>query len=145
MKKLSEQLKELSDRVAMAETKVATAQQGSKQKMEATIQKSKADAEARRASFKADVQAKQAAAAVDWEALQADFHQKMQQIKNKIETEKEAHEVKMANKRAADAEAYADAAIYFAALAIDEAELAVLEAIDAKAYADLLAQTESVR
>ncbi len=139
MKKLSEQLKGLSDRVAKAETKAATAQQESKEKVETSIQKSKADAEARRASFKADVQTKQAAAASDWEALQADFHQKTQKIKNKIETEKEAREVKKANKRAEDAEDYAVASIMYVYMAVDEAEVAVLEAIAARAYADLLA------
>src|SRR5512139_634485 len=135
MKKLSEQLKELSDRVANAETKVAAAAQESKEKVEASIQSSKADAKARYASFKADVQAKQAAAASDWEALQADFHQNTQKIKNKIATEKEAREVKKANKRAADAESYAEAVIIYAAMAIDEADVAVLEAIAAQAYA----------
>jgi uncharacterized protein (DUF2225 family) len=139
MKKLSEQLKELSDRAAKAETKVATAQQESKEKVEASLQKSKADAEARQASFKANVQAKQSAAASDWEALQADFHQKTQQIKNKIETEREAREVKKANKRAEDAEEYAMAVIMYAYMTVDEAEVAVLEAIGARAYADLLA------
>jgi DNA polymerase II small subunit/DNA polymerase delta subunit B len=138
MKKLSEQLKELSGRVANVEMKAASAQQESKEKVEATLQKSKADAEARQASVKADVQAKQAAAASDWEALQADFHQKTQQIKNKIETEKEAREVKKANKRAEDAEDYAVAAIMYVYMAVDEAEVAVLEAIAARAYADSL-------
>jgi DNA polymerase II small subunit/DNA polymerase delta subunit B len=138
MKKFSEQLKELSDRVAKAEMKATTAQQESKEKVEVSIQKSKAEAEARQASFKADVQAKQAAAASDWEALQADFHQKTQQIKNKIETEKEVREVKKANKRAEHAEDYAVAAIMYAYMAADEAEVAVLEAIAARAYADSL-------
>src|SRR4030042_3100942 len=133
MKKLSEQLKELSDRAAKAETKAATAQQESKEKVETSIQKSKADAETRRASFKSDVQAKQAAASSDWVALQADFHQKTQQIKNKIETEKEAREVKKANKRAEDAEDYAAAAIMYVYMAVDAAEIAVLKAIAARA------------
>ena len=143
MKKLSEQLKELSDRVAKTETKAATAQQESKEKLDTSIQKSRADAEARRASFKADAQAKQATAASDWEALQADFHQKTQQIKNKIETEKEAREVKKANRRADDAEDYAAAAIMYVYMAVDEAEVAVLEAIAARAYADSLADLKA--
>ena len=101
--------------------------------------KSKADATARQASFKASVMGNQAANAAQWKELQDNYNQKIQQIKNKIETEKEAHEVKKANKRADDAESYAEAAIYFAAMAIDEAEIAVLEAIEAQVYADSLA------
>ena len=100
--------------------------------MEASIQKSKADAEARRMSFKADVRSKQSAAASDWEALQGDFHQKTQQIKNKIETEKETHEIKKANNRAEHAEDYAVAAIMYVYLAVDEADVVVLEAIAAR-------------
>ena len=138
MKKLSEQLKELSDRVAKAETKAAAAAQESKEKVEASIQKSKADATARQASFKASVMGNQAANAAQWKELQDNYNQKIQQIKNKIETEKEAHEVKKANKRADDAESYAEAAILFVYLAIDEAEVAILEAIDARAYADAI-------
>jgi hypothetical protein len=78
----------------------------------------------------------QAAAAMQWDELQGHYYQKIQQIKNKIETEKEAREGKKAKKRAKDCEAYINAAIGFAMLVIDEVEVAALEAIDAEAYAD---------
>jgi hypothetical protein len=42
-------------------------------------------------------------------------------------------------RRADDAESYAVASIYFALMAIDDAEIATLEALDARAYADSLA------
>jgi hypothetical protein len=73
-----------------------------------------------------------------WQELQEDFHQRVQQIKNKIGTEKEAMEAKQVTRRADDAEAYAVASIDFAMMAIDEAEVAVLEAIDARVYAESL-------
>ena len=47
-------------------------------------------------------------------------------------------EVKKANNRAEDAVSYATSAILFAYMAIDEAEVAVLEAIAAQAFADSL-------
>src|SRR5512139_4040264 len=106
MKQLSEQLKNLSDRVADAQTKVATAKKESKQKVEASIKQAKVDAKARQESFKDSAKAKQTAAAVQWQEMQDNYHQKVQQIKNKIETEKETRDVKKANKRADDAEAY---------------------------------------
>ena len=62
---------------------------------------------ARQAEFKAKVKKEQASAASDWEELQDNFNQKTQQIKNKIETEKEAREVKRARRRADDAASYA--------------------------------------
>ncbi len=139
MGKLSEDLDDLSDHVANTKQKVADAEKQSKEKVETSLQKSKADAKARQASFKAKVKEGQAANAAQWDEVQENFHQKTQQIKNKIETEKEAREVKKANKRADDAEDYAATAIMFVYMAIDEAEVAVLEAIAARAYADTLA------
>ena len=140
MKKLSDDLQELADHVADAEKKAAAAEQASKEKVEASIQKSKADAEARQESFKADVKKRHEATYMHWQELQKDYHQSVQHIKNKIKTEKEAKEVKQATRRADDAEAYAKAAIDFAMMAIDDAEVAVLEAIDARVYAESLPQ-----
>ena len=139
MNKLSEDLQGLSEHVENAEKKVAAAEQQSKEKVEASLKKSREDAKARQESFKASVKAKQANAASQWEELQANHNKKVQEIKNKIETEKEAREVKKAQKRADDAASYAAAAIMYVYLGIDEAEVAVLEAIDAQAYADSLA------
>jgi len=139
MKKLSESLKELSDHVANTENKVAAAEQETKAKVEASLQKSKADAKARQAAFKNHVQQEQAEAASIWEDMQNDFTQRLLQIKNKRETEMEAREVKKARQRAEDAEANAVTAIGFAYLAVDEAEVAILEALDAQAYAGSLA------
>jgi hypothetical protein len=126
MKKLSDDLQELADHVADVEKKAAAAEQASKEKVEASIQKSKADAKARQESFKADVKKRQEATAMHWQELQEDYHRRVQQIKNKIKTEKEAMEAKQATRRADDAEAYA--------------EVAVLEAIDARVYAEPLPQ-----
>ena len=139
MKKLSESLKELSDHVANTENKVATAKRETKAKVEVALEKSKADAKARQADFKDHVQQEQAEAAPIWEDMQNDFTQRLLQIKNKRETEMEAREVKKAKQRAEDAEANAVTAIGFAYLAVDEAEVAILEALDAQAYADSLA------
>ena len=139
MKKLSESLQELSDHVANTENKVAAAEQETKAKVESALQKSKADAKARQADFKDHVQQQQSEAASIWEDMQNDFTQRLQQIKNKRETEMEAREVKKARQRAEDADAYAVITIDFAMLAIDEAEVAILEAFDADAYADSLA------
>jgi hypothetical protein len=50
----------------------------------------------------------------------------------------EAREVKKANRRADDAASYAAAALHFSLMAIDEAELALLEAVSAQAYSDSL-------
>ena len=141
MKTISDELQILADHIADSEKRVKTAEQESKEGVEAAIRKSEADARARREAFKLRMQ-EQAATAMQWDELQGHYYQKIQQIKNKIETEKEASEAKKAKKRAKDTEAYADAAICFAMLVIDEVEVAALEAIDAEAYADSVTEPE---
>ena len=143
MKKLSESLRELADRVAKLEKKAATAKKQNEEKVEASIDASKADAKARQDEFKAKVGEGKAAAASQWEDLQTNYNQQVAQIKSNIGAKKEALELNRATFRAEDAEAYADASIAFVMMALDEAEIATLEAIGARAYADSLAKTKT--
>jgi chromosome segregation ATPase len=139
MKKLSENLQALADHVAELEKKVSTAEMESKEKVEARIEASKADAKARQEEFKAKVNETKADVASQWEDLQTDYNRQVAQIKSKIEAKKEARELNRAVNRADDAEDYAATSIAFAIMAVDDAEIAALEAIDARAYADSLA------
>jgi hypothetical protein len=139
MKKLSESLQELADHAAKVEKKVAAAEQQSKEKMQATIDASKADAKARQDEFKAKVSEGEAAMASQWDDLQANYNRQVAQIKSNIKAQKEAHELNRARNRAHDAEDYAATSIAFAIMAIDDAEIATLEAVDARAYAESLA------
>lgn len=139
MKKLSESLQALADHVANMEKKVTAAEKETKEKVEATINASKVDAKARQDEFKAQVNEGKAAAASQWEDLQTNYNQQVEQIKSNIEVKKEARELNRAVNRADDAEDYAAASIAFAIMAIDDAEIATLEAVDARAYAEALA------
>ncbi len=138
MKKLSEHLQELANHAADVEKKVAAAEQDTKEKVKATLDASKADAQARKDDFKTHVKEKQAAAASQWEKLQTSYSQQVERIKSNIETKKEVRERNRAMGRADDAESYAEASIEFAIMALDDAEIATLEAIDARAYAESL-------
>ena len=139
MKKLSESLQALADHVAKMEKKVSAAERESKEKVEARIDASKADAQARQQEFKAKVSETKAEVASQWEDLQTDYNRQVAQIKSHIEAKKEARELNRAANRADDAEDYAAASIAFAIMAIDDAEIATLEAVDARAYAASLA------
>lgn len=139
MKKLSDDLDKLAGRAEKVKDTVKAAEQESKDKLEAAISKSKADAKTRQDEFKAQVKAKQTATAQKWEDLQNSHNEKVQQAKNKIEAVKEAHEAKRARHLADALAVDAEDLIRFAWMAIDDAELAVLEAIEADAYADSLA------
>jgi hypothetical protein len=138
MKKLSESLRELADHVAKIEKKVAAAEKQNEEKVEAAIDASKADAKARQDEFKAKVSEGKAGVASQWEDLQANYNQQVAQIKSNLEAKKETVELNRAKNRADDAEDYAAASIAFAIMAVDEAEIATLEAIGARAYADSL-------
>jgi len=139
MQKLSELLRELADRAENAENKAAAMEQEASEKVHTAIDSSKADAKARRDEFKAKFANKKAAVGSDWKKLQEDHNDRVEQIKKNIAAKKDAVNRKLAEHRADDAEDYAAAAIYFASMAVDDAEVATLEAIDARAYAESLA------
>jgi len=79
----------------------------------------------------------------DWKKLQEDHNERVQKIKKRIAAKKGAVNRKMAEDRADDAEEYARDSIYFASMAIDNAEVASLEAIEARAHAESLALSPS--
>lgn len=138
MKKFSGSLHELADHVAKMEKKVAEAEEQNQEKVEASIDASKADAKARQEEFKAKVNEGKAAVASQWEDLRVNYNHQVAQIKANIEAKKESHELNRAINRADDAETLAAASIAFAFMAIDDAEIATLEAIEARAYAESL-------
>jgi len=139
MKTLSESLQELSNHAANTQKKVAAAEQEAREKVEASIEAAKADAKVRQDEFKAKVMEGKAAVASQWEELRASHNQRMAQIKSTIEAKKEALARDQAENRADDAESYAASSIYFALMALDDAEIATLEAVEARAYAASLA------
>jgi hypothetical protein len=139
MKKLSELLRDLANRAEKAETKIEAVEQETSEKVHDVIDKSKAEAQARQDEFKANVAKTKAAAGSDWKKLQEDHNERVQKIKKHIAAKKDAVNRKLAEDRADDAEEYARTSIYFASMAIDNAEVASLEAIEARAYAASLA------
>lgn len=138
MKKLSELLRELADRAENAGNKAAAVEKETSEKVHAAIEASKADAKARQDEFKANVADKKSAASSDWKKLQAEHNERVEKIKSSIAAKKDAANRKIAEHRADDAEDCAADSIYFALMAIDDAEIATLEAIDARAYAESL-------
>ena len=119
------------------ETKAAAAEKETSEKVHAAIDTSKADAKARQDEFKSNVAKKKAAAGSDWTKLQQEHNQRVQI--GDVPAKKDARvDRKRAEHRAEDAEEYAVDSIYFASIAIDDAEIATLEAIEARAHAESL-------
>jgi hypothetical protein len=75
-----------------------------------------------------------------WAQMKADAAAKLDDLEAKMDRRADQHDAKVAARQADGAEADAADAIEFAAWTVDHARLAVLDAIDARVYADELAK-----
>ena len=135
MKMLSEQLNDLASKVAGLEKMAIAAQEETSEKLEERLETAKADAKVRQDAFQSRIDEEQKTLASNWKKLQANFRNQVEQIKSSIDAKLDEQEDKRVMRRADDTELYAEAAIEFAALALDEAEVAALEAIKARTLA----------
>ena len=71
-----------------------------------------------------------------WKSMQADGAARMQDLHDRIGRQREQHDVKRAEREAEYAEADAADALDYASWAVEQAQLAVLDAIDARIWAD---------
>jgi hypothetical protein len=135
----SERLDALQQRVAAAKTAVQAAAAESREQLGKRIGQAQADLD--RAAKDAQQQAEQAAdsARTKWAQIRADAAAKMENARTKIDKRTRQLDSKDAAIGADWTEADAADALDFAAWAVDNAQLAMLDAIDARAYADELA------
>ncbi len=138
MTKLSEQLSALSSRVASMEDRANQFKSESQAKRDEKIAAIQADVEAKRAKFESDIRGIGDKVSATWAALGEDLKSRTSGVRTAIETRKEAIDLKRAQNRADRLTENADAALAFVALAIVEAELAVVEAVDAQLHAESL-------
>jgi hypothetical protein len=136
MKPLSEQLAELSAHARNVENAFAGAQQEAHEKIEA--RKAEAMTAARNAVEQVNRQLKSVgqSAATDWNALQAKIAADMSALMAHMASAKHQFDAKLAEKRADVAELDAGFAIDYAIAAIEQAGLAVLDAIEARRAAE---------
>jgi uncharacterized phage infection (PIP) family protein YhgE len=76
-----------------------------------------------------------------WDQMRSDASDKMKEVKARIDKRSQQIDADMASTEADLAEADADAAIDYAVWTVDNARLAVLDAIDARVYANVQAGT----
>jgi hypothetical protein len=139
-KPLSQQLTDLSVRAKHAEDAFAAAQQETHDKIE--VRKQQARAAATTAVEKVNQEVKSAGgnAARDWNALKAKIAADMDALKANVAEAKHKHDVKHAENRADRLEWEAGFAIDYAIASVEQASLAVLDAIDGRAQAELAKQ-----
>jgi hypothetical protein len=136
VKPLSESLAEMSAHAKDAEDHIAAAQKEAHDKIVARREKSRATVEASIAKVNQDMHAVGDTLADKWKTLQAKIAADKAALKTRIDEKKHERDVKHAESHAKALEAEASLAIDYAVASIDQAELAVYDAIVARAEAD---------
>jgi hypothetical protein len=141
MKPISEQLAELSVRAKNTEDSMAAAQKEAHDKIVA--RKEQARAAAKSATEKIDRELKSVgnSAARNWDTVRAKVAADITSLKANIAEAKHDHDVKRAENRADRLEWEAGFAIDYAIASVEQAKLAVLDAIDGRVAAEEARQT----
>jgi hypothetical protein len=139
-KPLSEQLADLSVRAKHAEDAFSAAQKEAHDKFE--VRKQQAHAAATSAVAKVDQDLKTAgdSAARNWNTMKAKVATDMASLKAHVAEAKHENDVKHAQRRADRLEWEAGFAIDYAIASVEQANLAVLDALDSRLQAELATQ-----
>ena len=131
-----EQVDALQAKVAELKSSLDASRHETNEQIKARVATAGAKAEA--AQHTVHGEADQAAdhAHTQWQSFKADTSAKMAELRGRIERKRDERDVKAAERDAEAAEDDAADALDYAAWAIDQAEAAVLDAADARAWAD---------
>jgi hypothetical protein len=135
-KQLSEQLAELSVHAKKAEDSVAAAQKETHDKIMSRWEQARADAAATTEKVNQQIQSAGDSVAKDWNARKAKIAADMDALKAKVVRKKHELDTKHAEKEADRLERDARLAIDYAIAAVDQARLAVLDAVAGRIQAE---------
>ena len=138
MTRLSDKLNDLSVRVGDIEARIEAFQSEQQDKRDQKVAALKADVKARQDSLHSTIQSKADEISTAWEVFNQSMRKKAESVRNQIEAKKDAIDADRAARRADRLEYNAVLAIDFAIVAMEDAELAVAEAIDARLHAEVL-------
>lgn len=133
---VADQVDVLQERAAELKSSFEQARRETSEQVKARINETRADIAARQGAINDKAQQAAGRAQSGWKAMQADAAAKMQALQDRIDRKREQNDVKMAEQDAEFAEVNASDALDYAAWAVEQAELAVLDAVDARASAD---------
>jgi hypothetical protein len=136
----SAKLDNLQQRAADAKTAAQAAVSESREQLRQRIDQAKVDADLAAKDARQQVGEAATRARGKWAQMKADAAARMDDFDAKMDRRADQLDAKVAASQADGAEADAADAIDFAAWTVDNARLAVLDAIDARVYADELAQ-----
>jgi DNA repair exonuclease SbcCD ATPase subunit len=133
---VSDQVDTLQKRATELKSSFDEARRETNEQVKARIDHVKADIAARQDLAKDNAGQAAERTQSQWKALKADASARMQALQDRIDRQRDQHEVKRAAEAAEDAEEDAADALDYASWAVDQAQLAVLDAIDARSWAD---------
>ena len=133
---ISEQIDDLHAKVAALKNSLDASRHETNEQIKARVATAKAKAEAAQQTVHGKTNQAADHAHTQWQSFKADTSAKMQELRGRIERKRDERDVKVAERDAEAAEDDAADALDYAAWAIDQAEAAVLDAADARAWAD---------
>jgi hypothetical protein len=136
----SAKLDDLQQRAADAKAAAQAAVSESREQLRQRIDQARVDADLAAKDARQQVGEAAASARSTWTQMKADAAAKLDDFEARMDRRADQHDAKVAGRQADGAEADAADAIEFAAWTVDHARLAVLDAIDARVYADELAK-----
>jgi hypothetical protein len=136
----STKLDDLQQRAADAKAAAQAAVSESREQLRQRIDQARVDVDLAAKDARQQVGEAAASARSTWAQMKADAAAKLEDFQAKMDRRADQHDAKVAARQADGAEADAADAIEFAAWTVDHARLAVLDAIDARVYADELAK-----
>jgi hypothetical protein len=135
MKKLSEQLLELSQHTAALENRAEATRAENRKEFEAHVSEARARVKSFQDAFAARLDEAEESLAAPWRKLDEAFTAQITRIQRNMDERKNAMDLARAKAQADDAEAYAEFAAEFARLTAAEAEAVMVEAKEARARA----------
>jgi hypothetical protein len=139
--RLADEVKKLAARAREAEARAAGARDKTSADLERDVDSARASAEAHAETLRTVAHERKETISAWWTDVQKSWDKHVADIREHVETKKEARDVRVAQRRAENAETDAKFAIDFAYSAVVEAEYAVLDAALARKEADKLAET----
>ena len=136
----SAKLDDLQQRAAHAKAAAQAAVSESREQLRQRIDQARVDLDLGAMDARQQVGEAATGARSRWAQLKADAAAKLDDLEAKVDRRADQRDATLAARQADGAEADAADAIEFAAWTVDHARLAVLDAIDARVYADQLTQ-----
>ena len=136
MQPLSQKLADMSVRARSAEDTIAAARKEAHDKLVARKEQAHAAATKAVAKVNQEIKSVNDSASQHWTAVKAKIDADMTALKTRVATQKHEHDVKRADKHADRLEQEAAFAIDYAIASIEQAKLAVFDAVDSRLAAE---------